>query len=375
MEKKKIEEKLYQSEERYRMLFEYMTNAVIILQSRNNGDEYIVSDINQAGQLLENVKKEDIIGTSITALQPSVMVNGVFETLQRVWRFGEPAHFPVSIYSEGSNIGWREHWIYKLPGGEIVLLYEDIKEWKRIEEKLNQSEDRNRALLRAIPDTIFLFSKAGICIDCIPGRGHGPPAGPKEMIEKHVHDFLPRSVADRILKGIQMTIENGGRETMEYSVVADGKARQFEGRMTASGDDEVVFIVRDITEQKELHRELSRQEERFRNIVKFLPIGYSEIDSDMNITYANETATAITGYTGDDIEKGLNLREMLINYESAAYNFRLGLEGKRPYPAQYSIRRKDGKEIEVLIKSTPIEIGGEPIGIRCIIIDISFRAE
>ncbi len=373
MEQRNIEEKLYQSEERYRMLFEYMSNAVLILQAQRGGDDYVIQDINQSGQWIEKVKKEEVVGKSIRMVQPDVMENGVFETLQRVWRFGEPAHFPVSIYDNDYNVGWREHWIYKLPSGEIVLLYEDIKDWKRIEEKLNRSEHRNRALLVAIPDTIFLFSKSGICIDCISGNASHPNSNSEPLIEKHIYDFLPWDTARKIMDGIQRAVAGEGPYTVEYSLVSDRKVRHFEGRVTAAGRDEVVFIVRDITEQQELYRELSQQEERFRTIVEFLPIGYSEIDRDMNVMYANETAYSITGYNEDDKQEGLNLRRMLVDFEAAVPNFRLGLEGKRPYPAQYTIRRKDGKEIDVLIKSSPIEIAGDIIGLRCIIIDVSYR--
>ena len=368
---KKIEEELYQSQERYKMLFEYMTNAVLILQSRENGDDYVVRDINQAGQWIDKVKKDEVTGVSIREVQPSVMKNGVFETIQRVWRFGEPAHFPVSIYEDGQNSGWREHWIYKLPSGEIVLLYEDIKEWKRIEEKLHRTEYRNRALLEAIPDMIFLFSPSGICIDFIPGVGSSFPAA--EIIKQHIQDFMPGDVAEKIMKCIHSTIVWGHSTAVEYSLLNRDTIHHYEGRMTAAGRDEVVFIVRDISDQKELYRKLLQEEERFRNIVEYLPIGYSEVDSDMNVIYANDAAYSITGFTPEDVEKGLNLQLMFPDFEEARKNFKLGMEGKRPYPAQYRMRRKDGREIQVLIKASPIHIGGKPAGIRNIIIDVSRR--
>jgi PAS domain S-box-containing protein len=371
---KRIEEELRISEERYKMLFEYMTNAVVILQSRSNGDDYVVRDINQAGQWLDKVKREDVIDVSIAEAQPSVMKNGVFETIQRVWRFGEPAHFPVSIYENGQTSGWREFWIYKLPSGEIVLLYEDIKDWQRIEEKLHRTEYRNRALLEAVPDAIFLYSHSGICIDYIPGLETGTDLSPGDIIEKHIHDFMPRDVADTIIRGIQSTLATGESMTMEYSLLQGEKIHHYEGRMSASGRDEVIFIVRDISEQKELFRKLRREEERFRNIVEYLPIGYSEVDAEMNVTYANDAAYGITGFTEEDVRGGLSLRVLFPDFEEAKKNFKLGMEGKRPHPAKYRLRRKDGREIDVLIKATPIHIGGKPAGIRNIIIDVSCRA-
>lgn len=372
--KKKIEEELLQSEERYKMLFEYMTNGVIILQARDDGDDYTVEDINQAGQWLDNVKKEDVMGSSILDLQPSIEKNGVFETIQRVWRFGEPAHFPVSIYEKGQNSGWREHWIYKLPSGEIVLLYEDIKDWKRIEEKLHQSEYRNRALLEAIPDMIFLFSKSGVCIDYIPGTEAEPILSADEIVDNHVHGFLSREVGNKIVRGIQSTIRTDRSTIIEFSLLLGRKIHHYEGRMSAAGRNEVVFIVRDISEEKELYRQIQREEERFRNIVEFLPIGYAEIDVNMDVTYANQPAFNITGFSDSDIDEGLNLKAMLPDFENAKNNFKLGLEGKRPYPARYNLKRKDGRMIETLIKSSPISIAGEPAGIRIIIIDITIQA-
>ena len=373
--RKTIEEWLQESEERYRTLFEFISSGVVILEPIEKGNDFIFKDINQAGQFLDMVKKDDIIGRRLTEVFPWVLENGLLETIQRVLRFSEPAHFPVSIYEEGENLGWREHWIYKLPGGEIVLLYEDIKEWRRIEEKLRKSESRNHALLEAVPDMIFRCNDRGVTVDFKPGRGIFTNMAPDMFVGKYVGDVLPQSAAEYVMQTVREVLADGSMRTIEYSLPIDGKNRYFEGRATSAGGNEVVFCVRDISERKRMEADMAEKESRFRTIVEALPIGYSEVDLNMNVTYANAAACRITGYTQADVQSGLNVRNMLTEKKKVAKNFKLTLQGKRRFPTRYTLKKKGGEMISVLLKSSPITEQGVARGVRNIIIDISHLPE
>lgn len=369
--RKTIEDWLKESEERYRNLFEFISSGVIILEPVERGKDFIFKDINQAGQFLDMVKREDIIGRRLTSVFPGTVENGLLETIRRVLRFSEPAHFPVSLYEEGENLGWREHWIYKLPGGEIVLLYEDIKEWRRIEEKLRQSESRNRALLEAVPEMIFRFNRRGVTIDFKPGRGVSAGMNPDLFIGKYIGDLLPKPAADSVMKIIREVLADDSLRTIEYSLPVGEELRYFEGRAVSDGGSEVVFCVRDITDRKRMERELAEKEERFRTIVEDLPIGYSEVDLNMNVTYANNAAGNITGYSQEDLRRGLNVDDMLTEKKKMRENFKLAVEGRRPFPTPYKMKRKNGEIITVLLKSSPVIEQGVTRGVRNIIIDIT----
>lgn len=137
---KNIQLKLEQIQEVFQQLFEHMPSAVAIYQAVDGGNDFIFLDFNPAAEKIENVIKKEIIGDSVTKIFPGVKEFGLFEVLQRVWKTGKGEYFPVKFYKdESGHAGWRENWIYRLPGGEIVAIYNDASEKMKAEEKIKEN--------------------------------------------------------------------------------------------------------------------------------------------------------------------------------------------------------------------------------------------
>ncbi len=149
-ERKRIETSLIQSEERYRQLFENMSSGVAVYEAVNEGEDFVFKDFNKSGEKIDNVKRENIIGKKVSQVFPGVKVFGLFKVFQRVWRTGKPEHYPVSLYRDNRLRGWRDNYVYKLPSGEIVAVYEDVTDRKEAEEKLKASLEENQLLLKEI---------------------------------------------------------------------------------------------------------------------------------------------------------------------------------------------------------------------------------
>ena len=59
---------------------------------------------------------------------------GLFEVFQRVWGTGEAEHHPMSLYEDESVTLWVENYVFKLPNGDLVAMYEDHHSTKKGEE-------------------------------------------------------------------------------------------------------------------------------------------------------------------------------------------------------------------------------------------------
>ena len=87
--------------------------------------------------------------------------------MQRVWRTGIPEAFPLSWYQDQRISGWREHYVFRLPAGEVVAVYDDITERKRAEEALVQNHRELQNTARQLEQSTNMLH---LIIESIPVR-------------------------------------------------------------------------------------------------------------------------------------------------------------------------------------------------------------
>ena len=119
---------------------------------------------------------------------------------------------------------------------------------------------RYRALLQAMPDLMFRISRDGRYISYNAPNERDLVNG--EVVGKLLWDRLPTDLADRVLASGRAAL-GGDPGVIEYHLdFEDGSRRHYEGRFAASGDDEFLMIVREITERKRQQEELEASRQR-----------------------------------------------------------------------------------------------------------------
>lgn len=135
-ESKKLEEALKNNELRFRELFRNISSGVAVYEAVENGRDFIFKDFNLAAERMEKTSKKQILNKKVTEVFPGVKEFGLFDVFKRVWKTGKPEHHPVSLYKDNKIFGWRENYVYKLPTGEVVAVYNDVTERKKADEKI-----------------------------------------------------------------------------------------------------------------------------------------------------------------------------------------------------------------------------------------------
>lgn len=143
---RRVEEALEKSEARYRELFNNMSSGVAVFQARNNGRDFVFIDFNRAAEGIENTRKEKVLGQSFAEVVPSAEKYGLLDAFKRVHKTGKPEYYPVAIYKDDDLILWKENYVYRLPSGEIVDVYDDITERKLGERKLLTYQEKLQSL-------------------------------------------------------------------------------------------------------------------------------------------------------------------------------------------------------------------------------------
>jgi PAS domain S-box-containing protein len=130
---KHLKDELKEYEAKFRVLFDNVSSGVAIYEARNDGEDFVFVDFNAAAEEIENIRKDELLGKSVTEVFSGVKEFGLFEVFQRVYKTGTPEHHPISVYKDERIAGWRENYVYRLPSGQIVAVYDDVSARKRSE--------------------------------------------------------------------------------------------------------------------------------------------------------------------------------------------------------------------------------------------------
>ncbi len=151
MENKIIErtKELQKSEAKYRALFNGMRSGVAVYEVFGESDEFIFKDINKAGELISNVRKDEILGKNVVDLFPGVISSGLLDTFKEVYKSDKAIRHPQTLYKDKRISHWMENYVYKLPSGEVVSVYDDLTESKIAEGKL---KDLNEELEKKVEE-------------------------------------------------------------------------------------------------------------------------------------------------------------------------------------------------------------------------------
>ncbi|WP_371357390.1 PAS domain-containing protein, partial [Hydrocoleum sp. CS-953] len=140
----------------------------------------------------------------------------------------------------------------------------DITERKRVEEALQESQERNHSLLNAIPDLMLRLNSRGVFLDYYPDKDDENAPEASEVLGKTLEEIFPEDLAVWTRHYLKLTLKTGKVQAGEYSTFINDRLYHYEARYVKSGTDEVLAIVRDITERKEGEIALQQSEKRER---------------------------------------------------------------------------------------------------------------
>jgi two-component system, NtrC family, sensor kinase len=164
----------------------------------------------------------------------------------------------------------------------IVL---NLREHLELEKALRLSETKNRNLLTAIPDVIFQLNEQGILLEYMPPRCNildphlssflEEGISPNDILGKSIEALFPQELAQWMRHYLELTLKTGQPQLGEYlwqvktaDIGTETHWNHYEARYIPSGNNEILVMVRDITERKRLEAELriSQVKERERSL-------------------------------------------------------------------------------------------------------------
>ena len=143
-----------------------------------------------------------------------------------------------------------------------------IEERKQMEIALQNTMIRNKALLDANPDIMFVLDKSCIFKDFHTNNNEILYVQPSHFVGFKVSKVLPEHIALMIQEKVNSVICSKHAEYLTYQMEIQGSVKFFEARFVLHGIDEVLVIVSDITQRKTIENALNESEEKYRNIIE-----------------------------------------------------------------------------------------------------------
>lgn len=192
-------------------------------------------------------------------------------------------------------------------------------------QRLQASEERYRVLLEAIPDLMFRFDRAGTHLDYYAGSHEMLAYEPNTFMGKTINEVLPREMAEPYMQAIEKVLATSQMVVYEYSLMLGGSEAFFEARMVQCAPNEVLTIVRNVTERHRHEIALKQSEERFSTAFRNSPVPMVISTTDpANPIYveANDAYLKLVGYTWDEL-KGQSLTQLGITIQDERRETRL----------------------------------------------------
>lgn len=178
----------------------------------------------------------------------------------------------------------------------LLALFEDINERKQAEQQLLRKTEELEAVFQSLPDLYFRMRRDGTILDYLSDERRKLYAPPEQFFGKRMQSVLPAEVGRQFEKALHELEQSSKPVAFEYGLPADGKVYLFEARLSRLHGDEVVALVRDITERKRAEEALRQAEEKYRRIFEEAVIGLFQTTPDGKYLSVNPELARLYGY-------------------------------------------------------------------------------
>jgi PAS domain S-box-containing protein len=255
-ERKRAENELKKSEEKFRNLFESATDAIFILDLEGN-----FIDINTVAHTRLGYTKDEMLSMHIKELDPPEFAARVPERLAKVHDKGIAVFESAHIRKDGTvmpvEVSAR---MMEYEGRKVFFsIIRDITERKKADEAIKESEELMRLLIESAQDVIIMQDTNGRYTYYNANPSYGLKA--EDILGKSPHDYHDKETAKKLMDRLKRVIESGESITEEVQIKWHGEPLWMHEQTSVVKDLDgnvrgVVTVSRNITEMKRLEEQL-----------------------------------------------------------------------------------------------------------------------
>ncbi len=377
-DRKKAEQELRESEDRFRVLFEDAAEGILVADVETKKLKFA----NPAICKMFGYTMEEMVQLNISDIHPRESLQGVMTGFDAVGRIEKLLQPNVPCVRKDGSVFYAD-----IVGRSVVIdnremnagFFTDMTERKQAEEALLESEQRFRAVFNNAAVGIDILDSSGRYIEANSALTDMLGYSKEELAKINPLDLTHPDDLEKSREHLARLMEgkiDSYRLEKRY-IKKDGSILftdiMVSKILSASGKHAyTIGVISDVTERRKSEEALRESEARFREFAEAVPQVVFELDAKGNITFANRSGLALGGYTPEDIAQGLKLTDLLApeDHERIFENFNKVLLGEGLYGNEYTVVTKDGVRLPVAAYTSPIVKANKVIGVRGVCVDI-----
>jgi len=373
-DRKKAEEALRLSEEKYKGLFENARDVIVLFDLKGN-----VTSINKAAEEEYGFKNSEMLGKNMLKFVSKKYWPKLLSDVAQI-ALGKTAKGKIDIHTpKGDKIAeYRSNPIFsdnRVVGIQTIL--EDITEREVMEKTSIESEEKWRSLVEMAPDGIYLSDLKGTFIDGNKAAEEITGFKREELIGK---SFLKLGLLPKkeILKAATLLAKNAlGKPTGPDEITLRQKngtevpveIRTFPVKI--QNRTVVLGIARDVTERMKIQKTMKENHAKFQALFVGSPEAGVFLDRDFRIADINPRFEELFGYSLAEI-KGKHINDAVVPSDKWEEAQALDNQAIQGYAHRNTWRkRKDGSLVPVSVSAAPVTIEDRLAGYIGIYKDIS----
>jgi PAS domain S-box-containing protein len=346
-ERKKAEEALWESKQKYSSLFQYSSDAIFVHDLDGN-----IVDVNQRTLEMARYTRSEILGMRIFDLHPATALEASENAFKEIARSGF-VNFEIEFLRKDGTVFQAEvsSSLFDIQGRKVVQgIVRDITERKKAEQAIRRSEEQHRSLVENINEIIFTLDTKGRFTYISPVLEQTLGYSPTDIIGKPFNCFVHPDDAPGLLITLERGL-SGTQKTDEVRVLDKSGTTHFvrlSCRPNTDGDRLVGLtgIVADITENRMAKAVLKESEEMYATLVRTTTDGVTVTDLQGRITEISGRALQLHGYDRPDELVGRSAFELIASedHRRALQDMKRTLREGSLRCTEYVLARKDGTQ-------------------------------